>query len=312
MAESAVSNTVQCGFESHSGHSAAVCGTADFSYPPAPGLTHSDFVVALCDDSSMYDRGVVDRALQLKAQGLTDRTVAQLCGVSVSAVRHWRRGTRRGPRSRTRIGTPKCLCPRCHGRELDHRAYAYLLGLYLGDGYIVGTRPKEQGGHGFELACSESWPGIREAAATAITQVMPGLTVGRRHRTGCVVLRATSKHWPCLFPQHGPGMKHTRKIELADRQQKIVDEHTEEFIRGLIHSDGCRSMNRVRRPLKDGDRWYEYPRYTFTNESKDIQRLFTDALDRLGIAWRQMNRKNISVARRDAVARLDEFVGPKY
>ncbi|MEU6034937.1 hypothetical protein ABZ801_05985 [Actinomadura sp. NPDC047616] len=107
-------------------------------------------------------------------------------------------------------------------------------------------------------------------------------------------------------------MKHTRKIELADWQQEIVDEHTEEFIRGLIHSDGCRSMNRVRRPLKDGDRWYEYPRYTFSNESKDIQRIFTNALDRLDIAWRQMNRKNISVARREAVARLDEFVGPKY
>ena len=34
--------------------------------------------------------------------------------------------------------------------------------------------------------------------------------------------------------------------------------------------------------------------------------------DRLGIAWAQMNKKNISVAQREAVARLDEFVGPKY
>ena len=24
-----------------------------------------------------------------------------------------------------------------------------------------------------------------------------------------------SKHWPCLFPQHGPGRKHERKIELT-------------------------------------------------------------------------------------------------
>jgi hypothetical protein len=30
-----------------------------------------------------------------------------------------------------------------------------------------------------------------------------------------------------------------------------------------------------------------------------------------GIAWRQMNAKNISVARRDAVAKLDVFIGPK-
>jgi hypothetical protein len=107
-------------------------------------------------------------------------------------------------------------------------------------------------------------------------------------------------------------MKHTRKIRLEPWQEEIVGEFTQDFVRGLIHSDGCRSMNRVRRPLKSGDRWYEYPRYTFVNESVDIRRLFTDALDRLGVAWKQSNRKTISVARREAVARLDEFVGPKY
>jgi hypothetical protein len=73
-------------------------------------------------------------------------------------------------------------------------------------------------------------------------------------------------------------------VELAGWQREIVDRHIEEFVRGLIHSDGCWSMNRVRRPLKGGDRWYEYLRYSFTNVSLDIQRLFTDALDRLGIA----------------------------
>jgi hypothetical protein len=35
-------------------------------------------------------------------------------------------------------------------------------------------------------------------------------------------------------------------------------------------------------------------------------------LDRLGVAWRYSRRNAISVARREAVARLDEFVGPKY
>jgi hypothetical protein len=69
----------------------------------------------------------------------------------------------------------------------------------------------------------------------------------------------------------------------------------------------------VRRQFKSGDRWYEYPRCFFTNESTDIKRFFTDALDRLGIAWKQMNRKTIPVAQREAVARLGgEFVGPKY
>ena len=39
--------------------------------------------------------------------------------------------------------------------------------------------------------------------------------------------------------------------------------------------------------------------------------LVAPALDLLGIAWRQSNPRNISIARREAVAALGEFVGPK-
>jgi hypothetical protein len=71
-------------------------------------------------------------------------------------------------------------------------------------------------------------------------------------------------------------------------------------------------MNRVRRLLPSGEHWYEYPRHLFVNESADIRDLFTDALDSLRIAWRCSKNNTVSVTRREAVARLDEFVGPKY
>ena len=64
--------------------------------------------------------------------------------------------------------------------------------------------------------------------------------------------------------------------------------------------------------VADGHRWYEYPRYLFDNQSADIHRLCGQALDRLGVAWRFSKPTTISVARREAVARLDVFVGPKY
>ncbi|HUA27448.1 MAG TPA: hypothetical protein VMC03_01075 [Streptosporangiaceae bacterium] len=50
----------------------------------------------------------------------------------------------------------------------------------------------------------------------------------------------------------------------------------------------------------------------FVNRSADIHRSCGEALDRLGAAWRFSRPTAISVARRDAVARLDEFVGPKF
>jgi hypothetical protein len=66
-------------------------------------------------------------------------------------------------------------------------------------------------------------------------------------------------------------------------------------------------MNTIRHPKKP----YAYPRYQFSNRSDDIRALFCWACDLLGIEWRVMNAWNISVARRESVARLDEFIGPK-
>jgi hypothetical protein len=77
--------------------------------------------------------------------------------------------------------------------------------------------------------------------------------------------------------------------------------------RGLIHSDGCRSMNRVRvRGVG-----YEYPRYQFTNLSPDIRAIFCLACEDFGVRWTQSNAVTISVSRSDDVTRLDSVVGRK-
>lgn len=190
--------------------------------------------------------------------------------------------------------------------------YAYLLGLYLGDGHISVGGAAAKKVWKLRVFCSDAWPGLISECARAMRVVLPPSKVMTQQNQGCTEVFSYSRHWPCLFPQHGPGMKHTRKIELADWQQAIVDRFPGVFARGLFHSDGCRGMNRVRRPLADGDRWYEYPRYTFSNKSADILGLCGMALSRLGVEWRYARPDVISVARREAVARLDGFVGPKY
>ena len=160
--------------------------------------------------------------------------------------------------------------------------------------------------------CADAWPGLIGECERAMSAMRPCSKVSTQQQVGCTEVICHSRHWPCLFPQHGPGRKHTRKIELATMAARHCPEIPGEFARGLFHSDGWRGINRVRRRLADGDRWYEYPRYLFTNESRDILRLCGEILDQLGVAWRFSRRNTISVARREAVARLDEFVGPKY
>jgi hypothetical protein len=103
-----------------------------------------------------------------------------------------------------------------------------------------------------------------------MSAIRPLSKVSTQQREGCTGVMSYSRHWPCRFPQYGPGRKHIRTIELQSWQQTIVAGHPGHFARGLFHSDGYRGINRVRAQLADGDRWYEYPRYLFTNESSDI------------------------------------------
>jgi len=124
-------------------------------------------------------------------------------------------------------------------------------------------------------------------------------------------VQCITQKWLHLFPQHGVGRKHTRPIVLEPWQVALVDADPRPLIRGLIHSDGWRGTNWTERRVGGTTRRYTYPRYQFSNRSDDIRTIFTTALDRLGISWRQSNRWTVSVARREAVAVLDAFVGPK-
>jgi hypothetical protein len=283
----------------------SICPKGLAGSSPALG-TESPNVSTARKNSDMYSRAIVDTALVLSSAGVLDRENAQICGVSVKAIRYWRTGRRRAA-NYDRRSAP--LCPRCYRTTINERAYAYLLGLYLGDGHITRGRRDV---YALWLYCCDDWPGLMTAASEAMSAVMPASKVFRVQRTGCTAVKSTSKHRPCLFPQHGPGLKHTREIRLEPWQQAIVDAFPADFVRGLFHSDGCRCINRVRATLRSGSRWYEYPRYFFSNKSLDILGLCGATLDQLGVSWRLSRPDTISVARREAVARLDEFVGPKH
>jgi hypothetical protein len=250
----------------------------------------------------------VIEAHRLIASGLPDADVATRVAVPTATVRNWRRG--RIPARARAVLSGVVLCDQCLEREHDFgrlpgMEYAQLLGLYLGDGCLAPLRSTYQ----LRIAMDVAYPGVIAEAVRVVRAVSPDRAVGAypvRHERW-VNVTACSPAWPCLLPQHGPGKKHQRAIRLEPWQKAIVDAAPGAFLRGLIHSDGWRGQNRV--TVKGRD--YAYPRYQFSNRSDDIRRLFTDACDRLGVAWRPWGRWHISVARRDAVALLDEWVGPK-
>jgi hypothetical protein len=248
----------------------------------------------------MYDVSTRKRALALVAQGRSLNSVSRETGISRAAIRSWH--DRVEPLPRMSVPPP--------GPPTDKVSYSYLLGLYLGDG-CISAHPRGPG-HYLRVACADSWPGLIDACAAAMRSVNPSGNAYRVQAQGYVSVVGYYPHWPHLFPQHGPGKKHERRIALAPWQQAIVDAHPWEFIRGLIHSDGCRITNWATRLVAGERKRYEYPRYFFTNLSGDIIRLFPTTLDDVGVEWRQANPRNISIARKASVALMDTHVGPKH
>ena len=239
--------------------------------------------------------------------GISLHSISMSTGISRATLHDWREH----PVS----ANPRAVCPRCAPSPMlpePQADYAYLLGLYLGDGCISLAGARDKRVWKLRIACADAWPGLRRECERAMSAVRPGSKVRTQQQVGCTEVISCSRHWPCLFPQRGAGRKHMRKIELQPWQRTIVMANPGCFARGLFHSDGYRGINRVRAHLTDGDHWYEYARYIFTNESSDILRLCGETLDQLGVAWRFSRRNAISVARREAVARLNEVVGPKY
>ncbi|GAA1475827.1 hypothetical protein GCM10009623_02730 [Nocardioides aestuarii] len=247
----------------------------------------------------MHDASTRHLALALLEQGLTLSQASRETGVSRSTLRAWRSD----PRA-TERGTG---CHLCASVPLDAPAYAALLGYYLGDGCLS----RAQRYWALRVSCDAKLPGIIDDVARLITAVRPTGRVFRIRAPGVVVVQSHWQHWTCLFPQHGPGRKHQRPIVLEDWQRAIVEEQPGPFLRGLFHSDGCRARNWARRTVAGVPKRYDYPRWQFTNVSTDIRELCCWALDMAEVPWRQSNATTISVSRREAVARLDELIGPK-
>lgn len=237
-----------------------------------------------------------EAARNLIAAGVNDCEIARQLGVPRPTVQDWRRRRQVLPRL---VSGPGCGVAHDYSALLP-AAYSYLLGLYPGDGCVS----RNQRVWRLRITLDKKYPQIIDRCRTAIDALMPGQRAYvAPQKTGCVVVSLYSKHWPCLLPQHGPGKKHLRPIRLEPWQEVLVKQATEEFIRGLIDSDGCRVVA--------NDRGVRSVRYHFSNRSDDIRGLFTAALDHLGIPWTRPSKYVIAVYRKAAVARLDEFVGPK-
>jgi hypothetical protein len=232
-------------------------------------------------------------ALRLVESGLTLSEVGRRVGVNRSTLRAW--STR----------PPETRCPRCWRRETKPlrfiaNDYAELLGLYLGDGYVVRTARTYR----LRLSLDSSYPKIVGDACDLLARCFPensvGVTVLDAGATSSVSVYCS--HLPCVFPQTGAGKKHERRIELEDWQWRLVEAAPWPFLRGCIRSDGCVFVNRTGR--------YGYLSYDFKNLSGEIRAMFEIVCDLVGVEYRTY-RRHVRICRRDSVELLVRHVGVK-
>jgi hypothetical protein len=245
---------------------------------------------------------------ELVDAGHNDCYIARALEIPRSTVRDMRR-YRHAPRRRGGgTGTTTEVCPGCWlpAKLIRFTAedYAELLGLYLGDGCISHSARTDR----LRIALDAKYPDIIRDTKGLLERSFPENPVGLVEAPGGTMFYVSvySSHLVCLFPQHGTGKKHERRIVLKPWQQRLVQLAPWSFLRGCIRSDGCVFVNRT------GP--YEYLSYDFTNASTDIVDLFTTACELVGVGyrvtcWRRMWRVRIN--RRKSVALMLKNVGVK-
>ena len=170
----------------------------------------------------------------------------------------------------------------------------------MGDGNISQLARTQS----LRISLDARYPAIVDDTEALLHRCFPNNRVGRVdfRDGGVIVVNVYCGHLACLFPQHGPGKKHERRILLEDWQRSIVEAEPWPFLRGCIRSDGCVFVNRTGR--------YEYLSYGFTNYSADILDLVESTCRAQGLSPRRYARA-IRLNRRGDVARLLEHVGLK-
>lgn len=249
-----------------------------------------------------YDKDSYEAVVSLLGKGLSDRRIAAMTGVGYGTVRRWR------VIDRPPLSVEYSQLD-AEWKVSDGQGYCYLLGCYLGDGTLC-----VQKGRWVQIVNDRRYPGITHEICDAMAATFPCRSP-RVHPSSvgesdviCISHPAVLK----AFPQHGPGRKHLRPIVLTDWQLKLTHAHPGSLIRGLIHSDGCRVVNRFKTKLPSGrGAEYSYVRYFFSNLSEDIRKIFREHCELLNIRVTQSNHRNLTVSHRDSVAILEKIVGPK-
>ncbi len=223
----------------------------------------------------VYNDEEKNQVYKLAEEGMNKSDISRRLNIPRGTLKHWL-----NPRPRKTNIPRNSYSPII---DFDHylnssekrAAYSFTLAVYLCDGCI--SEYKTFRAPSMRLTNDSKYPKNTEEWIQKLKTVLPNNSVSmfKKKCSNCYVVSTYSKKLIDLFPQHGSGRKHNRKLLFADWQIKIIREFPEEFIRGCIQSDGCIYFQKVSGKV--------YKRYSFCNMSEDIIDLVLMSLSFVGI-----------------------------
>lgn len=215
---------------------------------------------------------LVEQILSNKEQGKSKYQIAKELNITHSTVRYWWNYDFARVAQLAEAQDLKS-CQREFESHLGYH-YAHLLGLYLGDGYI---NKHNSSCYKLRITChAEDSIVINDCMQSMKALFINKVNKWKHTNANCVDVYIYSNDIPKLFPQHGKGRKHERKIALESWQKDIINEHPLLFIKGLMQSDGSRFIRNIENR--------SYASYIFCNVSKDIIDILYDVCIGVGLS----------------------------
>lgn len=253
----------------------------------------------------MYDKNVFNQTLKLYNEGYNLSQISRELNINRTTIRFWINGKYKIDRNSVDNFIPKNYIIENNLQEI----YSYILGLYLGDGYIN----KQGRTYKIRFFLDAKYQALNEYVKAKLSKLFPRNKVNvvktkklNSDQNSMEVIYCHNNYMLLLFPQHGPNKKHQRKISLEDWQLEILDPKS--FLTGLFHSDGSYYFNNNSHTHQ----------YCFSNYSKEIIELFRNCLSHFSIehylSKTQVNdnmKYQVFITRKKSVENLNSIIGTK-
>lgn len=227
-----------------------------------------------------YTKDDVTQVRELFTEGLNRCQISRQTNIPLSTLRKWLNHddfNLRDDRNAVKITD-------IINDKIRREAYSFCLGIYLCDGYIV--QSKQHRVPNITFYNDYQYPINTREWCDKIQIIFPENKVNckKKPSSNCVIVKVYNNCIWDLFPQHGKGKKHDRKLILEDWQKEIIKEFPEEFIKACVQSDGCIYIQKVSNR--------QYHRHNFINKSEDIIDFFLWALSLVGIQKKKYYNPN--------------------